>query len=113
MGEEVHERYPGEKDYRHCVRSIAAGLRRNTMLAAGYTSGRIPPQWIINSNGEALAPRFAKLGTRVIRKENLHDALQDEETAELRRRAKIAGNASELAPPPQNENGGVNEGIFT
>lgn len=112
LDEEIHERCPLEKDYRHCVRSIAASLRRNTMLAAAYTSGRVPPQWVVNASGDALAPRMAKLGVRMLQKENLKDSRMDDVTAEQRRKSQLAGHGTNLAPPAPNELGGDHENIF-
>lgn len=112
LDEEIHERCPLGKDYRHCVRGIAASLRRNTMLAAAYTSGRVPPQWVVNASGDALAPRMAKMGVRVLQKEILKDAKMDDETAEQRRKSQVAGRGTTLAPPPINELGGDHENIF-
>merc|ERR1712008_103037 len=71
-----------------------------TMLAAGFSCGRVPPQWIVLCDAEALAPRMQQLGRRLLRKENLRDALQDDETAECRRKAWIAARGTDLAPPP-------------
>jgi len=100
LDDDIFEEHPGDRDYRHCARAVASNLRRNTMLAAGFSSGRVPPQWIVLCGAEALAPRLQQLGRRLLRKENLRDALQDDETAECRRKAWIAGKCTDLAPPP-------------
>jgi len=103
LEEEICEGHPVDKDYRHCVRSIAANLRRNPMLAASFTAGRVPPQWVVNANREALAPRLSKLGARAVRKELFTEATCEEAVNELRRLAQNVGRGTELAPPPQNE----------
>merc|ERR1712217_635580 len=111
MGE-ILERHPSEKDYRHAARSIAASLRRNTMLAAGYTAGRVPPQWIVNANGEALAPRTQKMGNRLNRQESLKDCLCDPDTAKIRTRQRMAGKGINLQPPAPNELGGDRDNLW-
>jgi len=103
LDDEVTERCPEEKDYRHCARSITANFRRNTMLAAGYAAGRVPPQWIVLCDAEALAPRMRQLQRRVLRNECLKEVREDEATAELKRRAWVAARATDLAPPPPHE----------
>lgn len=103
LEEEIFEHFPGDKDYRHTARTVAANFRRNTMLAAGFTGGRIPPQWIILADTEALAPRLQKLQRRALRKECLKEAQTSDEGAELRRRAATCGRGAGLAPPPPME----------
>jgi len=100
LDDDIFEQYPGDRDYRHCARGVASNLRRNTMLAAGFSSGRVPPQWIVLCDAGALAPRLRQLERRLLRKENLRDALQDDETAETRRKAWVAARGTDLAPPP-------------
>mmetsp|Transcript_112727 Transcript_112727/g.273731 ORF Transcript_112727/g.273731 Transcript_112727/m.273731 type:complete len:263 (-) Transcript_112727:43-831(-) len=79
LDEEILERCPEDRDYRHCARGVGANLRRNTMLAAGYTAGRVPPQWIVACDVEALAPRMRQLQRRVMRRECLKEAVEEEE----------------------------------
>lgn len=98
---EIFEHFPEDKDYRHTARTIAANFRRNTMLAAGYTGGRIPPQWIVLADTEALASRLQKLQRRALRSECLKEAKTSDEGADLRKRAADAGRGAGLAPPAQ------------
>mmetsp|Transcript_19409 Transcript_19409/g.51859 ORF Transcript_19409/g.51859 Transcript_19409/m.51859 type:complete len:295 (+) Transcript_19409:127-1011(+) len=103
LDDEIFEKCPADKDYRHCARSITANLRRNPMLAAGYATGRVPPQWLILADEEALAPRMRQLQRRVLRVESLKEAREDEDTAGLRRKMWQVAKATDLAPPPPNE----------
>jgi len=112
LEEEIFERQPSEKDFRHAARSIAASLRRNTMLAAGYTAGRIPPQWIVNANGEALVPRLQKMATRADRVYTMKECACDEETSAFKAKARAAGLGMNLQPPAQNDLGGGKDGLF-
>jgi len=100
LDDDIFEEHPGDRDYRHCARAVASNMRRNTMLSAGFSSGRVPPQWIVLCDAEALAPRMRQLERRLLRKESLRDALQDDETAEARRKAWLAARGTDLAPPP-------------
>lgn len=100
LEEEIFEAFPEDKDYRHCTRSVTANLRRNTMLAAGYAAGRVPPQWMVRADVEALAPRLAQLQRRVFRNECLREVQLDDESAEVKRRAWAAARGEDLAPPP-------------
>mmetsp|Transcript_75910 Transcript_75910/g.146712 ORF Transcript_75910/g.146712 Transcript_75910/m.146712 type:complete len:281 (+) Transcript_75910:49-891(+) len=100
LDDDIFEEQPGDRDYRHCVRAVASNFRRNTMLAAGFSCGRVPPQWIVLCDAEALAPRLQQLHRRLLRKESLRDALQDDVTAECRRKAQEAARGTNLAPPP-------------
>lgn len=100
LEEEIFERNPEDKQYRHACRSIAANLRRNTMLAAGYGAGRVPPEWLVSASFEALAPRLMKLQRRALRSECLHDAKFDEVNADIRSRFWRAARGTDLAPPP-------------
>mmetsp|Transcript_68978 Transcript_68978/g.194528 ORF Transcript_68978/g.194528 Transcript_68978/m.194528 type:complete len:293 (-) Transcript_68978:49-927(-) len=95
LDDEIMEHCPENKDYTYCARSIAANFRRNTMLAAGYTSGRVPPQWIVLSSDEALATRMGQLQRRCLRVESLKDSQMDDETAEQRRQAWHAARGGE------------------
>lgn len=100
---EIFEHRPevnGDVEYRRCVRGIAANLRRNTMLAAGYAAGRVPPQWIVLASTEALAPRIVQLTRRVDRKEFLKQAKYDDETNEEKNRMWNMARGTDLAPPP-------------
>lgn len=103
LEEEIFEAFPEDKDYRHCTRSVTANLRRNTMLAAGYTAGRVPPQWMVRADVEALAPRLAQLRRRVFRNESLRESQMDDESAEVKRRAWAAARGEGLAPPPEDK----------
>jgi len=103
LDDEIFEKCLVDKDYRHCARSITANLRRNPTLAAGYATGRVPPQWLVLADDEALAPRMRQLQRRVLRVEVMKEAREDDETAELRRKMWQIAKATNLAPPPPNE----------
>jgi len=100
LEEEIFEQFPDNGDYRCCVRDIAANLRRNLSLAAAYSDGRVPPQWLVRVDIAALAPRLTQLQRRALRTECMKEALCDDETAELKHQANLAGKATDLAPPP-------------
>jgi len=103
LEDEIFEHHPGDNDYRHATRTIAANLRRNTMLATGYAMGRVPPQWVVLASTEALATRYVQLNRRLHRNDCLKESLLDDEAAELRRQAWAAAKGTDLAPPPPNE----------
>lgn len=103
LEQECFEAYPEDKAYRQCCRAIAANLRRNTMLAAGFSGGLVPPQWIVLADTEALATRMGKLQRRAFRCESLKDAKLDDVNADIRRQFWAAARGTDLAPPPQNE----------
>jgi len=100
---EIFERCPSDRDYRHLARTIVANLKRNTMLAAGYATGRVPPQWLVLADAEALAPRLTQLGRRCMRSESSREALEDDETVQTRRRMWAVAKGQDLQPPPHCE----------
>mmetsp|Transcript_93237 Transcript_93237/g.179132 ORF Transcript_93237/g.179132 Transcript_93237/m.179132 type:complete len:288 (+) Transcript_93237:67-930(+) len=103
LEDEVFEQFPDEKDYRHCTRTVAASFRRNTMLAAGYASGRIPPQWIVHAGVGALSTRMTQLQRRCFQAEVLKEAQIESEVGEMRRKAQEAGKGTNLQPPAPND----------
>lgn len=103
LDDEIFEKCPADKDYRHCARSITANLRRNPMLAAGYATGRVPPQWLVLADEEALAPRMRQLQRRCLRVEGLKQAREDDDSAALRRKMWEVAKGTDLAPPAPNE----------
>eukprot|EP00931_Biecheleriopsis_adriatica_P107897 TRINITY_DN82239_c0_g1_i1.p1 TRINITY_DN82239_c0_g1~~TRINITY_DN82239_c0_g1_i1.p1 ORF type:complete len:309 (-),score=86.00 TRINITY_DN82239_c0_g1_i1:11-892(-) len=100
---EVFEHVPGKKDFTHRARSIVANLRRNTMLAAGYAAGRVPPSWLVLADHEALAPRMSQLHRRMFRAECMNEVREPEEEEKLRQRCWRTAKGTDLAPPAQNE----------
>merc|ERR1719387_119116 len=87
LDEEIVECAPEGNEYRQCARGLAANFRRNTMLAAGYAGGRVPPQWLTLAHYEALAPRLQQLRRRCFRAESLKEARHTEESADLHEKA--------------------------
>ncbi|CAE8642493.1 unnamed protein product [Polarella glacialis] len=81
---EVFEHLPNDKDYKCCVRGLVANLRRNPMLAGGYVAGRVPPQWIVLADHEALATRMHQLQRRALRTECLKEVRECEEAEKAR-----------------------------
>jgi len=103
LDDEIFEKCPVEKDYRPCARSIVANLRRNSMLAAGYATGRVPPEWLVLAQSEALAPRLRQMQRRVLRVEAFKEAQQDVDTAECKQKMWEVAKGTHLAPPAQFE----------
>lgn len=103
LEDEIFENTPGDKEYRHSARALAANLRRNTMLAAGYAAGRVPPQWMTLADDEALAPRMAQLQRRLFRKECLWETRMDDESAQRLSRAWKHARGENLQEPAPNE----------
>jgi len=97
---EIFEQYPQDKDYKCCARSMAANLRRNAPLASGCASGRIPPEWMVRADHEALASRVQQMTRRVLRSECLKEVKLDDASAELKRKTNEAGRGTNIAPPP-------------
>jgi len=100
---ELFERFPSDKEYRPAARALTANLRRNTSLAAGYATGRVPPQWLVSVGFEALAPRLRQFQRRVEHKECENEVFEDADAAEMRRQMWDAAKGANLAPPPQCE----------
>eukprot|EP00933_Yihiella_yeosuensis_P022945 TRINITY_DN17954_c1_g1_i1.p1 TRINITY_DN17954_c1_g1~~TRINITY_DN17954_c1_g1_i1.p1 ORF type:complete len:317 (+),score=79.01 TRINITY_DN17954_c1_g1_i1:34-951(+) len=103
LEEEAFEQWPDEKEFRHRCRSIVANLRRNTMLAGGFAAGRIPPQWILLADHEALAPRMQQLQRRVMRYECKQETQHTPESAAVHRKMWKAARGEDLQPPAQAE----------
>lgn len=100
LDDEIFERNPDDKEYRHQARGLVANLRRNQMLAAGYATGRVPPQWLVTAEHEALAARGKQFQRRVERITCAKEAKHDDESAALRRKMWGMAKGTDLAPPP-------------
>eukprot|EP00930_Biecheleria_cincta_P011186 TRINITY_DN11377_c0_g1_i1.p1 TRINITY_DN11377_c0_g1~~TRINITY_DN11377_c0_g1_i1.p1 ORF type:complete len:319 (-),score=69.08 TRINITY_DN11377_c0_g1_i1:89-985(-) len=100
---EIFEHCPGKKDFTHAARCVVANLRRNTMLAGGYAIGRVPPEWIILADHEALAPRMRQLQRRVFRAECKKEVRMAEDEEKIRSRMWRTAKGTDLAPPAQND----------
>lgn len=109
LDDELFEFCPDDKEYRHAARSLVANLRRNQMLAAGYATGRVPPQWLVLAEYEALAPRLLQLTRRLVRVECAKQAKHDDESARLRQKMSDAGKGTYAAPPASEGRGGRDE----